>query len=104
MTTIEGYGASLEYDDAQAIIHLNKMSAKVTGTTTLRVPRDQIANVDFRGATVVTNGRIKFTVSGDPNSYAIPAADKPIAPNAFVVNFRKKDAAAFEAAYGELTA
>ena len=102
MTTIEGYGASLEYDDAQIIIHLNKVSAKVTGTTGLRVPRADIAHIKFRDASMMINGEIRFTVTGDPNSYAMPAADKPVPHNAFLVHFRKKDGAAFRAAFEEL--
>ena len=102
MTTIEGYGASLEYDDAQIIIHLNKVSAKVTGTTSLKVPRGDIAGIKFRDASMMINGEIRFTVAGDPNGYARPEADKPVAHNAFLVHFRKKDGDKFKAAYEEL--
>lgn len=103
MTLIEGYGASLEYDDTQIVIHLGKAAGALAGTKSLRVPRAEIADIKFRDASMMVNGEIRFTVAGDPNGYSDPPTTKIVAPNAFVVHFRKKDRDAFTAAYADLT-
>lgn len=93
-----GYGADLAFDGETVVIHAGKMATKVQGTDTITIPVSSIQRVEYKPASRLINGRIRFYLH-DMTTETLWSlgANYPnrVNPQSLVVQWRHKDDAAF---------
>lgn len=104
MTThLDGYGMSIEFDGTTIRLIAGKVQAKIWKRSVVEFPVSAVAHIEYRGANALVNGRMLFRTVEPANTYASgPGGFVP--DNSLIVQWRRKDDAAFGKLYDELAA
>jgi hypothetical protein len=97
--SISGYGASIDYDGATIRIRGGKAQSSIWRTTSVTIPVRDIVEMDYRPATLLVTGSLRFRATQAANDYADPREDgapTTVPNNGLVVHWRRKDQAAFD--------